>query len=225
MKKHLLIIFLLLCMVLGGCASSGTVSDNTEDNLIDLSENIETKSGPFDRNTLGLIDENTKGDVSRGNKETVPDSADGLSFDDFDFFYDIMNDDIPEEAYYPAVKYAEGLWKYDLIYATDSYESYYFEEIGYSEFAIDYDKEQIVITLHPRLASDGYEAWTETDEEVGYEPFAGGFDEDNNLLLYGNNAVLDCLAYYAWSGREYFYGELWVSEEDYFVFLMTRGQE
>lgn len=228
MKKHLLIIFLLLCMILSGCASSGTVSEEKGDNLIDLSENVEAapSPGPFDRNTLGLIDDDvTRDHFHNQDRETIPDNANGLSFEDFDFYYDIMYDGVPEEAYFPAVKYAEGLWKYDLIFRFDSSDGAYFEEMGYAEFKIDYDTEQITVVLHPRMANDGYEAWPESDAEVGYEPFEGGFDADDNLRLYGNDAVLDCLAYYAYSGREYFYGDLWLSEEVFGTFLMTRGQE
>ena len=228
MKKSLLIIFLLICMVLAGCSSTGTASEATEDNTIALPAADETdlSSDPFNRNTLGIIDEDvTRDHFHNKDREGVPSTADNLNWEDFDFYYDIMYDDVPEEAYFPAVKYAEGIWKYDLIFRYDSSDGYYFEEMGYAEFEIDYDKEELIITLHPRMANDGYEAWPESDEEIGYEPFGGGFDDEGNLRLYGNNAVLDCQYYYAYSGREYFVGELWLSEEDFGVFLMTRGQE
>ena len=228
MKRSVWIVFLLLCLILAGCAPSQTVSDDAGDGLIDLSENVETEPeyGPFDRNILGVVDDSVSRDhFHNTDRETIPNNADNLNWEDFDFYYDIMYDGIPEDVYYPAVKYAEGLWKYDLIIREDSSDGYYFEEMGYSEFAIDYDKEEISITLHPRIANDGYEAWSESDEEVGYEPFDGGFDDEGNLYLYGNDAVLDCLYYYAYSGREYFIGQLWLSEEVFGMFLMTRGQE
>ena len=227
MKKSLFIIFLLTFMVLAGCSSTETASEPEEGDTIALPAADETAEDPFNRNTLGIIDEDvTRDHFHNQDRERVPSTADGLLFEDFDFYYDIMYDGIPEEAYYPAVKYAEGIWKYDLIYREDtSTGGSYFEEIGYAELEVDYDKEEIIITLHPRLANDGYEAWEESDEEIGYEPFGGGFDEEGNLRLYGNNCVLDCENYYAYSGREYFTGTLWLSEEQFFVFLMTRGQE
>ncbi|MBO4919248.1 MAG: hypothetical protein J5365_03735, partial [Erysipelotrichaceae bacterium] len=115
MKKSLLVIFLLVCMALAGCSSTGTASEVSEDNTIALPAADETDPGsdPFSRNTLGIVDEDvTRGNFHNQNRETVPQTADNLNWEDFDFYYDIMYDDIPEEAYYPAVKYAEGIWKY-----------------------------------------------------------------------------------------------------------------
>ena len=227
MKKSLFIIFLLICMILAGCSSTGTASEPEEGDTIALPAADELKEDPLNRNTMGIVDEDlTRDHFHNKDRETVPNTADNLNWEDFDFYYDIMYDGVPEEAYFPAVKYAEGLWKYDLIFRYDSStDGYYFEEMGYAELGVDYDKDEINITLHPRMANDGNEAWPESDEEIGYEPFGGGFDADGNLRLYGNNAVIDCQYYYTYSGREYFIGELWISEEDFGMFLMTRGQE
>ncbi|MBQ6478613.1 MAG: hypothetical protein IJI44_04500 [Erysipelotrichaceae bacterium] len=227
MKKHLLILFLLIAMILTGCASSaGNTEPVNGTDTIALPEEVETIEDPFSRNTQGEYDEDvTRDHFHNKDRETVPESADGLLFEDFDFYYDIMYDGVPEDAYFPAVKYAEGLWKYDLIFRYDSStDGYYYEEMGYAELGVDYDRDQIIITLHPRMANDGYEAWPTSDREVGYEPFAGGFDENDNLRLYGNDAVIDCQYYYAYSGREYFISEIWISEEDFGMLLLTRGQ-
>ena len=62
-------------------------------------------------------------------------------------------------------------------------------------------QDQIRITLHPRLASDGYEVWEESDEEIGYELFAGGFDENDNIRLEGNSCVMMLKYYYAYEGK------------------------
>ena len=229
MKKRLLILFALICLILAGCTTTGAAQpeESVDDNTIALPAETDPASDPFNRNTQGVVDEDvTRDHFHNKDRDTVPKNADGLSFEDFDFYYDIMYDGVPEEAYFPAVKYAEGLWKYDLIFRYDSStDGYYYEEMGYAEFGIDYDREEIIITLHPRMANDGYEAWPTSDEEIGYEPFGGGFDEDDNLRLYGNNAVVDCQYYYAYSGREYFISEIWISEEDFGMLLMTRGQE
>ena len=225
MKKSLFIIFLLICMVLAGCSSTQTASEPEEGDMIALPAAEELAKDPFNRNILGAVDEDLTRDHFLHNKETIPETADDLSFDDFEFYYDNMYDGIPEDAYFPAVKYAEGIWKYDLIFREDtSVGGYYFDELGYAEFEINYDTEQFTITLHPRLENDGYESSPTNDAEIGYEPFTGGFDENDNFRLYGNNCVLDCQMYYFSSGREYFMGELWISEESFGVFLMTRGQ-
>lgn len=136
-----------------------------------------------------------------------------------------QNEGVPEEAAHPAVKYAEGSWVYDMTFYFEGQDGYFFEEIGYAEFVIDYEKEVLIIELHPRMANDGYEAWEESDEDVGYEPFTGGFNDDGSLGLSGNDAVINISEYFAYEGREYMMGTLWISEEDYATFNMIRGQE
>ncbi len=145
--------------------------------------------------------------------------------EDFDFYEEIEANGVPEEANYPALKYAEGEWKYQLTVQFITEYSSIFEEYGYADLGLNRDKETVIITLHPRMAGDGYELWPESEEEVGYEPFEGGFDDDGGIKLIGNEAVIYLRQYYAYEGREYMLGEIWISEEDSGTFLMTRGQE
>ena len=60
---------------------------------------------------------------------------------------------------------------------------------------------------------------------MGYEPFGGGFDENNEIKLIGNNCVLYLKNFYAYEGREYLLADLWISEEETATFMMIRGQE
>ena len=148
-----------------------------------------------------------------------------LHFEDFDFYQDYVYEGFPDGAERIALKNANGDWKYNIAIANGT-DGNSFSEIGFAECYVNgSDNPPVKMTLHPRFANDGYETWTETDEEVGYEPFAGGLDENDELKLTGNNCVLVLNDYYFCEGREYMIGTLWMSEESMGSFLMTRGQE
>lgn len=208
-------IFVLILLILTGCSSSSAAEPAP---VIDNNA-AET---PFDNTVEEMPQENTAAESAQTAEQYTEEYE--LTFEDFDFYDDLIYSGIPEEAYYPALKYVEGEWKYDLIFRYDSSDGYYFEEIGFADLSLDYDREVMIVVLHPRMANDGFESWPESDEEIGYEPFEGGFDENGNLRLYGNNAVVDVENYYAWEGREYILGTLWVSEEDFATVVMFRGQ-
>ena len=148
-----------------------------------------------------------------------------VSPSDFYEFGTFYSDGIPEDANFPALKYAEGGWKYYLDIEDPETGGVTWNEFGLADLSLDYDKEQVIIVLHPKYAGDGYELYPETDEGVGYEPFTGGFDENGALKLSGNHVVLYITNYFAWSGREYVMAESWYSEESYGIFLLTRGQQ
>ena len=145
--------------------------------------------------------------------------------EDFDFYDEIQENGVPEDVNYPPLKYAEGEWKYELTIPFITEYSSVFVEYGYADLALNREKETVIITLHPRMAGDEYELWEESEEEVGYEPFEGGIDDNGGIKLPGNDAVIYLRYYYAYEGREYILGEIYLSEEDSGTFLMTRGQE
>ena len=231
MKKNYLLLLLVSVLLLAGCNTAPrrnvrkiTINPNP---AISRTVVIDEPTAFNATVNLGTVKEGETSEQPQipdrgmfGKKEENND----LSFEDFDFYYDIMYGGIPEDAYYPSLKYAEGQWKYDLIFRYDSSDGYYYEEIGYADLSLNYDKETVIIELHPKMANDGYEAWALTDADVGYEPFEGGFDENNALKIIGNNAVINPTEYYFSSGREYMIGTIWISEEDFGTFLLTRGQ-
>lgn len=151
-----------------------------------------------------------------------------LHFEEFDNLYgQITYEGTPADKVLVPLGNANGVWKYNLKIRDESPSGIsYFDELGYAEMSVhNNDDPPVRIILHPRLASDGYESWSETDEEVGYEPFGGRYDENDNLKLTGNDCVLLLKEYYAYEGREYLIAELWMSEEEHADFLMMRGQE
>ena len=158
--------------------------------------------------------------------DTTQYSTDKLHFEHFDTYYRLIGQfGLPEDIVREPLGNANGVWKYSLRF-NDGSSGSLFNEIGYAEMAVhNNDSPPVMIVLHPRLASDGYEVLEESDEETGYEPFGGGLDENNSMKLTGNDCVLVLEQFFAYEGREYLTGTLWMSEESSAAFLMVRGQE
>ncbi len=227
--KKILIVLLLLFFVSGCASSSASESGNSGDDIHAVEPVIEEEEDGIDRLYIGN-EGKQDGElvIDRGYGYDYDYDVSKLHYEDFEEFYaQIMYEGLPEDKVREPLGNANGVWKYDFVYRYDSSDGgYVFEEIGYADMSVhNYDDPPVRITLHPRYASDGYEVWEESDEQVGYEPFGGGFDEFNNLKLYGNDCVLLLQEFYAWEGREYLLAELWMSEEDVATFMMIRGQE
>lgn len=159
------------------------------------------------------------------NDQSDPFDAGKLSFEYFDEFYaQLMYEGLPEDRVSLPLGNANGIWKYDLKIRRDSSANgYLFDELGYAEMSVhNNDNPPVKIVLHPRLASEGNETREETDEEVGYEPFGGVFDENNVLKLTGNGCVLILERYYEWQGKEYLSATMQLSEEESGSFMMIR---
>ena len=151
--------------------------------------------------------------------------TDDVELNDFADFITFEQQGIPKDAEFPTLKYAEGEWRYYLDLLDPDTGDAYFAEFGFADLSLNYGKESVIIELDPRYDADEYELYPVTAEEIGYEQFEGGFDEDGALRLSGNDVVLYITQYFAWSGREYICGETWYSEEDYGAFYMVRGQQ
>jgi hypothetical protein len=148
-----------------------------------------------------------------------------LNYEEFDNLYgQITYNGVPEGRESQPLKNANGVWRYNLKKKYDDpSQGYMYDELGYANMYVKgSDDPPIVITLYPRKASDGYEVWEETDESVGYEPFAGNIDEDDIIRLKGNNAIIVPEYYYSYQGKEYLIGKMWMSEEEFADFLMIR---
>ncbi len=232
MKKYFITIFILLSLILSACSSSQAAVDSYSPNQ---NESVPVSDGTLQYEENDSFSQSvdaipqadpqqqaTAGDVPQGIEDFYS-GQDEVTFEDFDFFMDYMYYGAPDDAYYPAVKYAAGNWKYNLLFRYDS-SSQYYDELGHADISVDYDKDVLIVILHPELGNDGYESWPMTDADAAYEPFEGGFDENDNLRLYGNDAVLDVQCYYDSQGREYFISQIWISEEESGYLLLVRGQ-
>ncbi len=230
MKKHIITILALLCLILSACSSSQASSASYAPNeSVPVSEDTlqYEENDPFSQSSEVIPQAEPQqqpaaDDIPQGIEDFYS-GQDEVAFEDFDFFMDYMYYGAPEDAYFPAVKYAAGTWKYNLLFRYDS-SSLYYDELGHADISIDYDKDTLILVLHPELGNDGYESWPMTDADAGYEPYEGGFDENDNLRLYGNDAVLDVQSYYDSQGREFFVSQIWISEEESGYLLLVRGQ-
>ncbi|MBQ3376099.1 MAG: hypothetical protein IJG49_06780 [Erysipelotrichaceae bacterium] len=146
-----------------------------------------------------------------------------LSFEEFeDFYAQIMYEGLPEDRTNLALGNADGLWRYDLKINRDDG---MFDELGFAQMTVDNNADpRIQIVLHPRIARYGEDFFEETDDDTGYEPFGGDFDENRELKLTGNDCVLVIKRYYMWQGKEYLIATMWLSEEESGDFMMVRGQ-
>ncbi len=229
MKRAAVLLLILLCLC--GCASPAS-SDVKEEEVKDRSLVADPEPENEELLIIGVgEDEEGAGseEISRsfGFDDLSEFDVSKLHYEDFDELYgQLMYEGLPEGIVREPLKYANGVWKYDLKIRNDSSDGYLFDELGFAEMSVDGSVSPPVrIVLHPRLASDGIEIWEESDRDVGYEPFEGGLDENDDLKLYGNYCVMLLTDFYAYEGREYLIAQLWMSEEDVAVFMMIRGQE
>ncbi|MBQ1483488.1 MAG: hypothetical protein IIZ28_07970 [Erysipelotrichaceae bacterium] len=228
MKKAVILLFILLCLC--GCASPAPSAEKQEE-VTDRTLTADPAPESEELLIIGVGEEESAApeEISRsyGFDDLSEFDVSKLHYEDFDELYgQLMFEGLPEGIVREPLKYANGVWKYDLKIRYDSSDGYLFDELGYAEMSVDGTQDPPVrITLHPRLASDGIAVWEESDQDVGYEPFAGGLDDNDDLKLFGNNCVMLLTDFYAYEGREYLIAQLWMSEEDVAVFMMIRGQE
>ena len=209
MKKKITACFLALSL-LAGCGTSAAAPANTGSFAagINLSMAKKTAAAPLVNSTESAAAYST--------------SDDDVSASEFFEFGDFISNGVPKDANFPALKYAEGEWRYYLSQDDPETGGVIYNQWGFADLSLDYEKEQVIVSLHPLHQGNGYQE--SPMEDPGYLPFQGGFDDRGALKLAGNSTVLYINQYFAWSGREYMMGEAWFSEEDSGLFLMTRGQ-
>ncbi len=236
MKKPV-ILTLLILLLCSACSSSsaadygpGTDTGNSSGDFIIAPQADDDESDP---GTATPVEDTIQSDPVIDDQGSYVQNVDPAEFDvsrlhyeDFDEFYgQVMYEGLPDDRVHEPLGNANGVWKYNYKLRNDQSEGSLFDELGYVEMSVHNENDPPVsIILHPRFASDGFEIYEESDD-VGYEPFGGGFDEDNNIKLTGNNCVLLLKEFYTYEGREYLLAELWLSEEMSATFMMMRGQE
>ncbi len=143
--------------------------------------------------------------------------------DDFAMIRGILSSGIPQDAEYRTMKYAVGEWKYcmEITFPDDGG---IYQEYGFADLSLDYDRQEVVILPHPRLGGDAYELYPMKDSDAGYMPFSGGRDESGAVKLIGNDAVIYLIRYFTYSGTDFIEAEIWLSEETSGQFLMTKPQ-
>lgn len=235
--------FLFKLLILGGIIAGGYywVNENYPE-LFHKKPNINIPSVPSlisnnDDNNSSSSSNNSNSDIfgiipdsdpSPSNNQTQGSQTQNnqtdfnVSFADFNFYEDVRYDGVPEGAVYLEGGYANGDWKYELLIQYDTADGYFYDEIG--KAFVDVEGESMKIELYPEYADNGSEI-LELHGEKKYQPFTGGYNaSEGNVKLVGNETVIYIKQYYGYEGREYMIGTAWFSEEDFGVFLMTRGQ-
>ena len=186
----------------------------------------------FENLAIYESDANKQGEInfnSYKDSETI-NRADNLlkgniNFNDFiNYVHSIIDNPVPANVTFPAVKYIEGSWTYCMI-AETQYTGFDFNEIGYADISLNYEKETMIIVLHPRIGHSGYEIYPETDDMVNYLPFEGGQRNNGSFVLDDNDGLMMAVNYYyVDGGREFVWADLYLSETEYARVLFFRGQ-
>ena len=221
-----LITIVVSALMLTGCAATNTLKENSK--ALTTSLRVKTTAA-----ALRTVNEKTDAQLVAPNLASHPfaetkeeEEKIDVKPTDFSDFTDFYDNGVPKDANFPAIKYMEGNWKYYLDMQNLDISKVEFKEFGLADVSLNTIKETVIIKLHPQMAGDEFELYPETEEEVGYKPFEGGFDENGSLKLTGNNVTMYISSYFAWSGREYVMGEIWYQQEGHWgLFLLTRGQE
>ena len=219
MKKIMLCLCVLL--LLGGCATNKTAeSEEVIERTIDVPE------------TPAFGEETINSDLERkiettAEYEGISRSAD-LSKDNSQLTQivntvkSILYSEIPADAYYPPVKNIIGEWVFCSIGDYNSIGAD-FNELGFADFSIDYDKPALELVLHPRIANIDGDVFEEDDASTGYLPFSGGQEANGSFRLYDGDSLFIILnEYYIYDAYEYVVAELWVGEGAYVDVLFFR---
>ena len=219
MKKTISIILLCLValMMVTGCAGSKEETSNIEKTQ---TVDIAATEDAFGK---ALADKEGTDKGSRDYGQGLNAANGNPVFEDFDWFEDLIYAGLPENVYYPKVKYIEGIWKYRIRIRVDNAENgYSYDEIGVADLSLDYENVELIITLHPQLGKDEFEMWPISEEEGGYEEFRGGFNDRGGLTLSGNGLLADIDEYYEFEGKEYIIGSLYTPQDYIGDFLFLR---
>lgn len=217
----------------------------TEKPVQTITHNTENSSGKTDSNTpvrpaetQHRPAETDKETVQNGdNTQSVPQEAvsapaDGdisqvfeplgnVWFDDFLFYEnDVYENGIPDGAVMREAGYISGEWKYCLTFNRTLEGEERIDEIGTAEVSFGENAAQLI--LHPMYIRYSDEVIPETDEEVGYEPFAGEWDPEY-IDVNDGRIFIGIGPYYSLNDTDYALGNIIVKDSGMFGdFLMVR---
>ena len=157
MKKIFAVI--LTSGLLAGCGNASLLERNSGAVSVGVASKLLTGTvSPVSAGTeviLPAADSTASAGSIAGTEDVTP--------SDFAEFTGFISDGIPSDAAYPALRYAEGSWKYYLDMQDADTGGVRFNEFGLADLSLNRQKETVIITLHPRMAGDGYELYPETE--------------------------------------------------------------
>ena len=206
---------MIALMMLTGCAKA----DDSQKLAVDVIEDVGQRGRSLNKDKADV-----EGiEIEERNSEKGLAAANGNpTFEDFAFYDDLLVSGLPDNIVYPKVKYMDGIWKYEIRIREEVENGAYMDEIGLAELYLDDQGENFSILLHPQLMNYNGEVYPESDEEVGYEAFEGGWNQDSGLTLTGNGVNMDILVYYFYNNVEYIIGSLYTAEDYIGDFIMIR---
>jgi len=134
-------------------------------------------------------------------------SPDGEAwFDDFLFYEnDVSKNGIPEGAALQSAGYISGTWKYCMTFNRAVEGEERIDEVGIAE--VSFTEDTATLILHPQYIRYGSHVEPETDEEVGYEPFTGTWDNEY-IDISAQGLSIGLGPYYSYNGNDYVLGNV-----------------
>lgn len=219
MKKT--IVFILIALLLSGCTQHVTtqIAKTRSIPAVPVLDEVDINApDPESRSLKGGFDQTTTRSATISREFT-----DFSAF--FDYVEELLNTDIPEDAYYPPVKDALGEWMFALICKKET-AGFDMNELGYTDIAFGKGNSTLIIDLHPYLMEYQGEIIEETDESAGYTSFEGGKSSDGGIWLEDSDSLaIHLLEYFDYQGQEYIIARMWINDTNFGDMLFFRGQE
>lgn len=145
--------------------------------------------------------------------EPTSDIAQGLltpsgnpQFDEFLFYEnDVYNNGLPKDAIVQPMGLSNGSWKYCLTFNRTIAGEERIDEIGLADLTLDGDNATLI--LHPQMIRFGTHVEPENEQDVGYQPFTGAWDNEYIDLSSGDIAI-GLGPFYTSQGSEYMLGNI-----------------
>lgn len=139
-------------------------------------------------------------------------------FDDFLFYEnDVYDNGIPDGAALQSAGYISGQWKYCMTFNRTVAGEERIDEVGLAE--VSFTEDTATLILHPQYIRYGSHVDPETDEEVGYEPFTGTWDNEY-IDVSSNDIYIGLGPYYSYNGKDYVLGNIVVKQSGLFGDLL-----
>ena len=142
------------------------------------------------------------GDVPQGilHPNGDPDFSEFLFYEE-----DVLLNGVPEDALMESAGQMSGDWKYCMIFNLHPEEGERFDEIGLAD--VIFGENSAEILLHPQKDRYEDEVSPVREEEIGYEPFTGTWD--NELIsVQGNQSTITIWPFYEYEGKQIMLGAI-----------------
>ncbi len=222
-----LLLFLLFC---SGCSSSSQAGESAHDDPAPAdSGDLISEAQPDDEEASQIIPDDPQipeepspmPEEPEPQTPDVPDVPQGILkpdgdpwFDEFLFYEDdVYYNGLPEGSLLQSAGYINGEWKYCLTFNRTLAGEERIDEIGLAE--VSFTSDSATLILHPQYIRYGTHVDPENEEEVGYQPFTGTWDNEY-IDVSWNGIFIGLGPYYSFDGKDYVLGNIIVKETGLF---------